>query len=355
MAVSEAEMKILRSDFDALADSDGYVPHSKIPALVSSLLSRDCTPAEEQIFLRWLTTPGLSYRHFGVAFEDLMTHGLALGPQPHVSADYLRHKKVNLEHAKSKEGYFKPITDEKSIAELQGYVPQVTSELQKKGMWVGVAPEDVTVNGFREGIGSLTPPEGQAVVLKLLRNPSRAEIMVDCGQALSDAGVGVPLLVRGPNFIVEELALGDLCLIQSPEDIKVMAELAARLHQAPTDWFTSRHRELLEEALPVLREEPPTSGLYWMVHHQMSRFENLAHFPQPDQYDQLRRLLEVLPRPTSEHGSKLVCVHGDFSSHSSSLLTLILAGTHSRCPHLSSLLTHPRCRRCTLCESGVAR
>ena len=44
------------------------------------------------------------------------------------------------------------------------------------------------------------------------------------------------------------------------------------------------------------------------VHHEWSRFENLDYLPQPDQ---LRSLMEVLPRPTSEHGTKLVSTHGD--------------------------------------------
>jgi len=202
--------------------------------------------------------------------------------------------------------------DQKHFVELQGYVANVTTELQKKGMWDGVAPEDVTVNVFREGIGSLTPPEGQAVVLKLLRaSGAQVEIMLDCGQALSDAAIAVPLLVRGPEdkFVVEAAALGDMCSVQSPTDIEDMARLMAQLHRAPIDWFTSRHRGLLEEACPVLKEEPPSTALYVFVHHEMARLEILDHFPTTDE---LRSLLEHLPRPASEHGSKLVSTHGDF-------------------------------------------
>jgi len=171
------------------------------------------------------------------------------------------------------------------------------------------------VKVFREGIGSLTPPEGQAVVLKLLRaSGAQVEIMLDCGQALSDAAVAVPLLVRGPEdkFVVEAAALGDMCSLQSPTDVKDIAQLMAKLHCAPIDWFTSRHRELLEEACPVLKDEPPSTALYAFVHHEVARLhelKNLDHFPQPDQ---LRGVLEHLPRPASEHGTKLVSTHGDF-------------------------------------------
>jgi len=180
--------------------------------------------------------------------------------------------------------------------------------------WDGVAPEDVTVKVFREGIGSLTPPEGQAVVLKLLRaSGAQVEIMLDCGQALSDAAIAVPLLVRGPEdkFVVEAAALGDMCSVQSPTDIEDMARLMAQLHRAPIDWFTSRHRGLLEEACPVLKEEPPSTALYVFVHHSMARYKNLDFFPTSDE---LRSLLEHLPRPASEHGTKLVSTHGDFWS-----------------------------------------
>jgi len=202
--------------------------------------------------------------------------------------------------------------DPKHLVELQGYVADVTTELQKKGMWDDVAPKDVTVNVIREGIGSLTPPEGQAVVLKLLRvSGARVEIMLDCGQALSDAAVAVPLLVRGPEdrFVVEALAVGDMCTVQSPTDIEDTARLMAQLHRVPIDWFTSRHRELLEEACPVLKDEPLSTALYVFVHHSMARHKNLDFFPQTDQ---LRSLLEHLPRPASEHGTKLVSTHGDF-------------------------------------------
>ena len=134
---------------------------------------------------------------------------------------------------------------------------------------------------------------------------------MDCGQALSDAVVAVPLLVRGPEdrYAVEAMALGDICTVQSPTDIEDTARLMAQVHRAPVDWFTSRHRELLEEACPVLKDEPPSTALYAFVHHEVARYKNLDHFPQPDQ---LRGVLEHLPRPASEHGTKLVSTHGDF-------------------------------------------
>ena len=139
------------------------------------------------------------------------------------------------------------------------------------------------------------------------------EIILDCGQALSDAVVAVPLLVRGPEdrYAVEAMALGDICTVQSPTDIEDTARLMAQVHRAPVDWFTSRHRELLEEACPVLKDEPPSTALYVSVHHQMVREKTLDHFPTTDQ---LRSLLEHLLRPASEHvhGTKLVSTHGDF-------------------------------------------
>jgi hypothetical protein len=100
-----------------------------------------------------------------------------------------------------------------------------------------------------------------------------------------------------------------MCTVQSPTDIEDTARLMAQLHRDPIDWFTSRHRELLEEACPVLKDEPPSTALYVFVHHSMARYKNLDFFPQPDQ---LRSLLEHLPRPASEHGTKLVSTHGDF-------------------------------------------
>jgi hypothetical protein len=295
----QRESEVITRDFNAVAAGSSSISKELFTKLLELHLVRPPTPAEVACVTQHFGETGLQLADWLQWAYD-SAHP---AKQPYVWNLGLYN------YGSSGMGYE---LDQKHFVELQGYVADVTTELQNKGMWDGVTPEDVTVNVFREGIGSLTPPEGQAVVLKLLRvSGAQVEIMLDCGQALSDAAVAVPLLVRGPEdrFVVEAMALGDMCSVQSPTDIEDTARLMAQLHRTPIDWFTSRHRELLEEACPALKDEPPSTALYVFVAHQMARHKILDHFPQSDQ---LRSLLDHLPRPASEHGMKLVSTHGDF-------------------------------------------
>ena len=87
---------------------------------------------------------------------------------------------------------------------------------------------------------------------------------------------------------------------------------ASLLHRAPVDWFTSRHRELLEESCPMLKDKPPSIAHYVFVHHQMAKEKTLDHaLDHLPTTVQLRSLLEHLPQPASEHGTKLASTHGD--------------------------------------------
>jgi hypothetical protein len=215
------------------------------------------------------------------------------------------------EHMSNNDGsVFKP--DEMQTAEIQSYTAQVVAELQKKGMWVSVLPEEVTVTMLRGGIGALKPPQDSGaptVVVKITKGDLTT--ILPCHLALSEHGVAVPLLAHTLDFTVEAEAKRRTC-DGTPEGLLKEfvdnAGVTARLHCAPTTWFDGHCREVLQDYVPLLKEEPLNSALYVAAAHERSQGVPKEDMPQTEK---LRELMAVLPRPMGEHAERLVVVHGD--------------------------------------------
>ena len=156
---SQRQSEIITRDFDAVAAGSSSISKELFSQLLELHLSRQPTPAEVASVTRHFGETGLQ-----LADWSQWAHPAASAKQPYVWDLGLCY------YGSSGMGYK---LDEKHFVELQGFVADVTTELQKKGIWDGVTPGDVTVKVLREGIGSLTPPEGQAVVLKLLVTSKR--------------------------------------------------------------------------------------------------------------------------------------------------------------------------------------
>jgi len=202
-------------------------------------------------------------------------------------------------------------------AELS-YKAQAVAELQGKGMWVGILPEEATFAmlhfyNMNAGILTLAPPQdsdASRVVVKIGRvAKGDASTILSCHLALSEHGVAVPLLAHTPDFTVESEAKS------RPEGFGYTlpglvdnAGVTARLHGAPTTWFDGQCREVLQDYLPFLKEEPLNSSLYVAAAHERSRGVPKEDMPQ---IDKLRELMAALPRPVGPHAERLVVVHGD--------------------------------------------
>ena len=201
---------------------------------------------------------------------------------------------------------------ELQTAEIQSCKAQVVNELQKNGMWDGVLPEQVELAMLRGGIGALTPPQGSGastVVVKISKGDLTT--VLACHLALSEHGAAVPLLAHTAEFTVEAEAQRRTC-DETPEGLLKEfvdnALVTARLHGAPTTWFDGHCREVLQDYVPLLKEEPLNSALYVAAAHSRSQGAPKEDMPETEK---LRELMAVLPRPMGQHAERLVVVHGD--------------------------------------------
>mmetsp|Transcript_24933 Transcript_24933/g.45588 ORF Transcript_24933/g.45588 Transcript_24933/m.45588 type:complete len:393 (+) Transcript_24933:36-1214(+) len=208
-------------------------------------------------------------------------------------------------------------------APLLAFVPQVVAKLQENGLWEGVRAEEVALHVVKASFGTLTPPldsGASPVILKLmvrdltLHHPFKSwgkqqtELAVACHMAWSDAGLAPPVLARTDEFLIEplgELRAGGMWAL---ENFVGNGVLAAKLHAAPTDWFTDHFRDMLQEVVPLLKEEPLGSALFPIAAGCLCRGATKETLPPTEQ---VRTLMALLPRPFGEHAERVVNVHGD--------------------------------------------
>lgn len=227
--------------------------------------------------------------------------------------------------AQNMEGAWWKETTAEHEAALVAFVPQVVAELQEKGLWEGVRAEEVALHVLKASFGTLTPPAVSGtspVILKLMQRDlitshpdtptcwgkQQNELAVACHVAWSDAGLAPPVLAHTEDFLVEplgELRAGGQSALQNFVGNGI---LAAKLHAAPTQWFTDHLRARLEEVVPLLREEPPGSALFPIAAGCLCRGATQETLPPTEQ---VRRLMAMLPRPHGEHAARVVNVHGD--------------------------------------------
>ena len=227
--------------------------------------------------------------------------------------------------AQNMEGLWWKETTAEHEAALAAIVPLAVAELQAKGLWKGVRAEEAALHVLKASFGALTPPAGSGaspVILKLMERDlisshpdtptcwgkQQNELAVACHVAWSDAGLAPPVLAHTEDFLVEplgELRAGGQSALQNFVGNGI---LAAKLHAAPTEWFTDHLRARLEEVVPLLREEPLGSALFPIAAGCLCRGATQETLPPTEQ---VRRLMALLPRPHGEHAARVVNVHGD--------------------------------------------
>jgi len=227
--------------------------------------------------------------------------------------------------AQNMEGAWWKETTAEMEAALAPFVPQAVAELQKKGLWEGVMAEEVALHVLKASFGTLTPSAvsgASPVILKLMERDlisshpdtptswgkQQNELAVACHVAWSDFGLAPPVLAHTDDFLVEplcELRAGGQDALQNYVGNGI---LAAKLHSAPTEWFTDHLRARLEEVVPLLREEPLGSALFPIAAGCLNRGATEETLPPTEQ---VRTLMALLPRPHGEHAARVVNVHGD--------------------------------------------
>lgn len=133
--------------------------------------------------------------------------------------------------------------------------------------------------------------------------------MLSSHLALSEHGVVVLLLAHTLHFTVEAEAKSrpdGFC--DGLPGLVDNAGVTARLHRVPTTWFVGQCREVLQDYVPLLKEEPLNSALCVAAAHPRPRGVQKEDMPQTEKP---RELMAVLPHPVGEHAERLVVVHGD--------------------------------------------
>jgi hypothetical protein len=180
--------------------------------------------------------------------------------------------------------------------------------------WEEVTPADVVVSPLRSGIVKLSARTASSNADCVFKTRGTAHIRA-AHQELSDAGVATTLLACGPGWTAEQFLtgrdMGEGYWETGRVGFSPFAELAARLHAAPTDWWPP-FRDNLRKMLPLLNDEPDSSPLWLMAAFAESKdyLSKLAALK--ENQSQLAELMTILPRPVGELANKIVNVHGDF-------------------------------------------
>lgn len=199
---------------------------------------------------------------------------------------------------------------------LLTFVPQAVAELQKRGMWKGVAVENVKCRMAwgRMWVGVLSLPGEDGVVLKC--GDKYGATTLAAHQVLSEAGIAPSLIGNGiaddgTPFSLEAMGTG---LRASDDDwgdpslYEDNAKLTAKLHQVQTTWY-DQHRAEIQEKVPVMKDEPLNSAMWVMMRPDMIVKHSQKHFLPPT--DKLRLLLAAIPRPSGQYAERMATVHGD--------------------------------------------
>lgn len=209
--------------------------------------------------------------------------------------------------------------EEEANVILQAFVPHAVAELQRKGMWEGVALEHVTCRMAygRPWVGVLSRPKPGSeqvgdfqYVLKCGEKYDAATLDAHC--VLSEAGIAPALIGNGiaedgTPFSLEEKGAG---LRASTDDwgdpslYEDSAKLTAKLHQVQTTWY-DQHRAKVQEKIPLMKDEPLNSAMWVMV--RPDKMANISLLPA----DKLRQLLAAIPRPSGHYAERMAVVHGD--------------------------------------------
>jgi len=141
------------------------------------------------------------------------------------------------------------------------------------------------------------------VVLKqYVDNPLRNRRMVAASNVFSKVGGAPAVIASADNWVIEPF-VGQKPEFSTEIRIKRIAELAARLHLAPIDWFVSFRDEMCQK-YPCLQDVPVGSLIWPCAAYHDGHLEKYTT-------EEMQQLSVALPSPLSESGGEIVSTHGD--------------------------------------------
>jgi len=130
--------------------------------------------------------------------------------------------------------------------------------------------------------------------------------MLEASKSYAAVGAAPRQFIAEDNMVIEEFA-GD-ANVAADDDVaslekscESVASMSAKLHTASINWFEPWRREM-ETQFPALRLVPTDSSLWPVVAYTGAM--KLTD-------SQTESLISLLPKPASEAGRRVVCVHGD--------------------------------------------
>ena len=135
----------------------------------------------------------------------------------------------------------------------------------------------------------------KVVLKRYVDNNLRNRRMVAAANVFSKVGGAPAIIVSADNWVIEPF-VGQKPEFSTEVRMKRIAELAARLHLVPIDWFASFRDEMCQKH-PCL-QNVPVGSLIWSsaVYHEGHLERYTA--------EEMQQLSVVLPAPLSESGGR---------------------------------------------------
>lgn len=135
--------------------------------------------------------------------------------------------------------------------------------------------------------------------------PWAEDCMMEAQKLLFEAGVGVPRYISGENWYIEPWVEG----VHKCNDAKKMAEMTAKVHKLPTEWYEVYRRKIVYE-VPILTMASKGSHI-WPLTNKLSWYKK---------YKKAHKFMQIAGfEPISEAGKQVVFTHGNI--HENNLLS----------------------------------
>ena len=187
------------------------------------------------------------------------------------------------------------------VVKHAGWPPEVTpSSCKTNELKGGGSPLTEIIYTVESPNEEVTP--SKVVLKRYVDKPLRNRRLVAASNAFSRVGGSPTIIASTDNWVIEPFA-GQKPEFSPETWMRRMADLAARLHTAPTDWFDSWQEEMRQK-YPCL-QNVPVGSLIWscVAYHD----GNLERYTAED----MEQLSTAIPMPLSKSGGEVVSTHGD--------------------------------------------
>ena len=194
----------------------------------------------------------------------------------------------------------------------------------KHANWpVEVTPSSCQISKIEGGISPLTESvysvecpkanfnPAKVVLKRYVNNNLRNRRMVAASNVFSQVGAAPAIIAGADNWVIEPF-VGQKPEF-STEVMEQIAELAARLHSVPIDWFAP-FRDQMRQKHPCLQNVPVGSMIWPSAVFHDGHLERYTA-------EEMRQLSVALPASLSEIGREVVSTHGDLHNGNTLLTT----------------------------------